>query len=313
MSNTAINWAFQQQLLPGPKFVLVVLADLADEEHSCYPGQLYLAERTGHGERTVRRYLQELVDTGYLTRKSRYDEQGHRTSDRYVLPVHDLPANPAGSRPVNVAADLPANDDHLPANAAGSLPANHDLPANVAGRLPANDDAKRADYRPTTSVTTGQPGRVSLRSTTPEIRTRTEPKEHVSDRRGAAARDPDAVERVCIYLADRIEGNTGRRPTITTNWRDAARLMMDRDHVPENLIMGSINWSQNSEFWRCNILSMPKLREKYLTMKLQAERDRQNGHSTTDDRVAQGLRVRDELLAEEAARAAHTSRKELTQ
>lgn len=80
------------------------------------------------------------------------------------------------------------------------------------------------------------------------------------------------VERICKHLADRIEGNGGKRPSITKKWRDAARLMLDRDGRSEDQVHGAIEWCQRDEFWRANILSLPKLREKYETLRLQAER-----------------------------------------
>ena len=82
---------------------------------------------------------------------------------------------------------------------------------------------------------------------------------------------PD-VERLCVHLADRIEANGSKRPPIGKKWRDAARLMIDRDHRTEQQVMAAIDWCQENEFWRSNILSMPKLREKYEQLRLQAGR-----------------------------------------
>jgi hypothetical protein len=93
-----------------------------------------------------------------------------------------------------------------------------------------------------------------------------------------APRDPDTsadrpdVERICTHLADRIEGNGCKRPTITKKWRDAARLMLDKDGRTEPNVIAAINWCQDNEFWRGNILSLPKLREKYDQLNLQASR-----------------------------------------
>lgn len=86
----------------------------------------------------------------------------------------------------------------------------------------------------------------------------------------AAAR-PD-VEALCQRLADRIEANGSRRPPITKAWRDACRLMLDRDHRSPEQVAAAIDWSQGHDFWRSNVLSMPKLREKYDQMRLQATR-----------------------------------------
>ena len=98
---------------------------------------------------------------------------------------------------------------------------------------------------------------------------------------------PD-VERLCAHLADRIEANGSKRPIIGAKWRTSARLMLDRDGRTEDQIMRAIDWAQNHEFWRANILSMPKLRERYDQLRLQASQPRANGRqSTTNDRVRQ--------------------------
>jgi len=118
------------------------------------------------------------------------------------------------------------------------------------------------------------------------------------------------VERVCTHLADRIEGNGSKRPTITKTWRTAARLMLDRDGRTEEQVHGAIDWCQDSDFWRSNVLSMPKLRDKYDTLRLQATRPAPGGNvvpigaarpSTTDQRVAEGMSLAARLRAQEAA------------
>lgn len=47
MSYRALNWAWEADLPMPQKFVLVALADMADEKDSCYPGQERLARMTG--------------------------------------------------------------------------------------------------------------------------------------------------------------------------------------------------------------------------------------------------------------------------
>lgn len=82
---------------------------------------------------------------------------------------------------------------------------------------------------------------------------------------------PD-VDRICNHLADRIAANGSKRPTVTAKWRDSARLMLDRDQRAEHEIHGAIDWCQADEFWRGNVLSLPKLREKFDQLRLQAQR-----------------------------------------
>lgn len=81
------------------------------------------------------------------------------------------------------------------------------------------------------------------------------------------------IERICSHLADRIEANGSKRPAISKAWRNAARLMLDKDGRTEHAIHKAIDWCQDSTFWRANVMSMPTLREKFDTLRLQAQRD----------------------------------------
>lgn len=97
----------------------------------------------------------------------------------------------------------------------------------------------------------------------------------------------DDVERICTHLATRIEANGAKRPEIGKRWRDAARLMLDSDGRTEVEIHGAIDWCQTDEFWRANILSLPKLREKYDQLRMQAQRKGGNRRQQeTDDLFA---------------------------
>ena len=95
-----------------------------------------------------------------------------------------------------------------------------------------------------------------------------------SDAHTPARERPD-VEAVCDHMADSVAARTGRRPRITKRWRDAARLMIDRDNRPTDQIHAAIEWVAQSDFWAANILGIPKLRDKWDTIYLQAKRDRQ--------------------------------------
>ncbi len=123
----------------------------------------------------------------------------------------------------------------------------------------------------------------------PDKPSRTNQKDQSSPRKPER---PD-VEQVCRHLADRIEANGSKRPPITKGWRDAARLLIDKDGRTVEQILRAIDWCQDDPFWRANVLSMPKLREKYDQLRLAAQRPA-NGRaspkrSTTDDRVSAAL------------------------
>jgi len=111
------------------------------------------------------------------------------------------------------------------------------------------------------------------------------------------------VEAICQHLANRIEANGSRRPTIGKTWRNAARLLLDHDQRTEQQVHVAIDWCQDHAFWRSVVLSMPKLREKYEQLRLQATREA-TPRSTADERAAQGLALVAKYEAEEAAAAA---------
>lgn len=50
----------------GAKLAYAMLLKYAWSEAACFPGQVKLAEDMGAGERSIRTYLKELEDAGYL-------------------------------------------------------------------------------------------------------------------------------------------------------------------------------------------------------------------------------------------------------
>ncbi|MFE7462354.1 hypothetical protein ACWFMI_24790 [Nocardiopsis terrae] len=106
----------------------------------------------------------------------------------------------------------------------------------------------------------------------------TEPDENPED--SDEDKDPEPVredvERVCAHLRQCVieSGMPAHRVNITKRWRDAARLLMDRDGVAEDQVIRAIDWVQSNEFWRPNIRSMPKLREKFFTLRDRAAEER---------------------------------------
>lgn len=92
MSLKALTWAFDQALKPDLKIVLLALADYADGDGVCWPGQKSIAAKAGMSERTVREKLLALEELGYIARRRRQNSDGYRSTDEYKL----LPVNPAG-------------------------------------------------------------------------------------------------------------------------------------------------------------------------------------------------------------------------
>jgi hypothetical protein len=112
---------------------------------------------------------------------------------------------------------------------------------------------------------------VSDSGTQNKAETETEIDIYTSDSANAEPR-PD-VERLLDQLDERVISNGHRKPNRTKKNINAARLLLDRDGYTEHQVAWMINWSTNHEFWRGNIRSMSKLREKFDELKAQATRD----------------------------------------
>lgn len=80
------------------------------------------------------------------------------------------------------------------------------------------------------------------------------------------------ADRLCELLADLIEANGSKRPTVTRTWRVEAERMLRLDARDPEKVARCIRWCQADPFWRANILSMPKLRAKYDQLRLAAQR-----------------------------------------
>lgn len=111
------------------------------------------------------------------------------------------------------------------------------------------------------------------------------------------------VNRLCGLLADLIEGNGVKRPIVSPRWRQSCRLLLDRDGHSEADVERVIRWCQADEFWRGNVLSMGKLREKFdqLTLKMRGSGVRSAVEHPADAAVAKWERRAAEWAQEDVA------------
>lgn len=72
---------------------------------------------------------------------------------------------------------------------------------------------------------------------------------------------------LAMYLFDKIKQNNPDHKDLTPSqkqtWADHIRLMIERDKRTPKQIHNMIDWCQNDDFWKLNILSTAKLRKQY--------------------------------------------------
>ncbi|MDH2424812.1 hypothetical protein [Sphaerisporangium sp. TRM90804] len=327
LDGEAAEWAWAQPIAnnPGARIVLLSLAGMADDAWECAASQEEIAAVALVPARSVRRYMEQLEEGGHIQRHKRYDDKGHRLSDRCRLnPGETLLANLDG-RQVTPVANLAGGEADPTARLDGR---QVNPPANLAGRQAdlwpdwpvvegdetdtarsnpvANSADGEADQRPIwplanlatgSDLPTGQIGRASS-SPTENYEKRTSssrPKKRTKPKLADAPPRED-VEQLCARLLQwLIKKNYRQRPAaVPDGWRDEARKLLDLDGIPLAEALDVLDWSQRDGFWSLNINALPKFREKYGALEMKSRGERGGGqihgrwHAGTDGRSGNG-------------------------
>lgn len=133
MSLSAMHYVRQASIRPsGRKFVMMALADYADEAGECFPHVATLAAYTSQSEKTVRDHLNALEAEGWIKRKRSRREDGTLAGYRFAIqwqisPVADFasgekppepPAKTTGQEP----PDLTTNNNKGARDPVSSIP-----------------------------------------------------------------------------------------------------------------------------------------------------------------------------------------------
>lgn len=84
---------------------------------------------------------------------------------------------------------------------------------------------------------------------------------------------PDVIELLDYLDAALTRNEVSKLPKRNRTNTDAARRLIDIDGRTVQQVKRAIDWATGDSFWRANILSMSKLREKYEQLRLSAQRD----------------------------------------
>ena len=95
MSMHAIHWAKLQKVGgPGPKCVLLILADCANDKGYAWPSRATIADKGEISIDTVDRYLARLVELGLVTKQKRF----HGNTKVYTSSIYQLKLEPGEQR-----------------------------------------------------------------------------------------------------------------------------------------------------------------------------------------------------------------------
>ena len=86
MSLNTLSWAWEQELPPTQKLILISLADHANQDGECWSSIKRLAKFTGLSRAAVKNNIRKLEETGLVKREARTRENSkHNTSNKYFL------------------------------------------------------------------------------------------------------------------------------------------------------------------------------------------------------------------------------------
>jgi len=80
-----MTWVLDQRFEPTDLAVMMILANWANDDGYCWPGQTKILSKIDMSKRTLIRRLADLEERGFITRERRHRQGGQRTSDAYTI------------------------------------------------------------------------------------------------------------------------------------------------------------------------------------------------------------------------------------
>ena len=85
MSIKVMTWAWEQELPPLTKLILMAIADHADDSGYAWPGYRGIAKKCGASYRTIQRHVHSLEEQGILKVEPRQRPDGSSSSNGYTV------------------------------------------------------------------------------------------------------------------------------------------------------------------------------------------------------------------------------------
>lgn len=270
---------YEYEFKHGEQAVLLAMADHAQDDGSdCYPSIGRVAWKIGYGERQIKRIIKDLR--------------------RRKILVEVAP--PRQHRPTEYRIDLSAATPKSPFKSRGDICDTDKSRGDICDSSGVTSDASRGDIA-VSPEPSKEPSGGTEQQTSPG-----KPASPASPER-VASPDTSAVEKtdgsptvanvptgggLSNLLANLIATNDpdGMRPKVTKAWLEAERLLIVKDGRDAGMAEYLIRWCQADGFWRGNVKSMSKFRQKYSTLYDHSRRPaRANSADAASHRIRQRL------------------------
>ncbi|PUB87046.1 MAG: hypothetical protein DBP02_02030 [gamma proteobacterium symbiont of Ctena orbiculata] len=263
VSLEAVTWAYKQQgLKSGAKFLLVTLGNYADENSECYPGIKTLAKDTAMSPRSVIRAINELSESGHIQTIIRPGEGGGRKSNIYRLACSKLTekakcqSDTLGGQSANLSGGQCDNLSRQSANLSRQSAKLSPKPSEEPKEEPKDKNICSRQKKPTTAK--------------------------------QKPANPEDLE-LAMWIWGLIDGLApGQKKPNFNTWADDIRKMREIDKRTHDDIKAVFEWAHNDSFWKTNIRSPSKLREKFDGLNTKRLNARQrNGHGKSTESFAE--------------------------
>jgi hypothetical protein len=242
-------WAFTTERPSTERFVLVALAEHADDDGVCWPGVERLAERTGFNRATVQRALARLEVDGLVSRQERCVPGGRQTSNLYVLSLDWRPPVPERPGGGPRCAAPPGFSECTESGGGGPHSAAPE--GRTARPLEPSYEPSKEPPCPNSRSDGG-----------------------VQDSKPAGrVADPEDMRLAQWMFALVLGLHPKHKPPNWAKWANEVRLMRERDKRDRRAIAALFKWANAHPFWCSNILSPAKLREKWDQLEIRRKED----------------------------------------
>ena len=245
--------------------VMLIEIDSLDNENGCYASNDYFADFFGLSKGRISKVINNLVKRGFITSELKY-QKGTQLIEKRILKISRWYGAKSKTTPSQKQlGDMVENDEGY----------SQKRPRGMV----ENDQENKLENKLNSSsqIFGGQSSQTIRAQSFIENSSSFPAKQKIDDKHAqnkkifSADSDPYLLAR---FLERCIAENNSKFPQSESQrqrWAKNFDLMIRRDKIEADDIAEVIEWSQKDNFWRSNILSGKKVRDKYQQLRMRIE------------------------------------------